>query len=57
MSIKFESTKQERSVKMKLAVVGSMNIDMTVCAERIPKKGETLMGTSLTYSQIGRAHV
>ena len=28
---------------MRLAVVGSINIDMTVTAERIPLKGETLM--------------
>ena len=27
---------------MKLAVVGSINMDMTVTAERIPLKGETL---------------
>ena len=31
---------------MKLAVVGSINTDMTVIAERIPLKGETLMGDS-----------
>ncbi len=37
---------------MKLAVVGSMNMDMTVTAERIPSKGETLLGNSI---QIGRA--
>ena len=29
---------------MKLAVVGSINMDMTVTAERIPLKGETLTG-------------
>jgi len=29
---------------MKLAVVGSINMDMTVTAERIPLKGETLRG-------------
>jgi len=34
---------------MKLAVVGSINTDMTVTAERIPLKGETLMGDSLSY--------
>ena len=32
---------------MRLAVVGSINIDMTVTAERIPLKGETLMGDQL----------
>ena len=36
---------------MKLAVVGSINTDMTVTAERIPLKGETLMGDSLSYSR------
>lgn len=32
---------------MKLAVVGSINMDMTVTAERIPLKGETLLGGPL----------
>ena len=31
----------------KLAVVGSINMDMTVTAERIPQKGETLRGDSI----------
>ena len=39
---------------MKLAVVGSINIDMTVTAERIPLKGETLHGTSLSYIPGGK---
>ena len=39
---------------MKLAVVGSINIDMTVTAERIPLKGETLHGTSLNYIPGGK---
>ena len=34
---------------MKLAVVGSINMDMTVTAERIPLKGETLLGDSIHY--------
>ena len=34
---------------MKLAVVGSINMDMTVTAERIPLKGETVRGDSLHY--------
>lgn len=34
---------------MRLAVVGSINIDMTVTAERIPLKGETLMGDNISY--------
>ena len=39
---------------MKLAVVGSINTDMTVTAERIPLKGETLMGSSLSYIPGGK---
>ncbi len=33
---------------MKLAVVGSINMDMTVTAERIPLKGETLRADSIS---------
>ena len=37
---------------MKTAVVGSINMDMTVTAERIPLKGETLKErTSATYPE------
>ncbi len=32
---------------MKIAVVGSINMDMTVTAERIPLKGETLKGEEI----------
>lgn len=39
---------------MKLAVVGSMNMDMTVTAERIPSKGETLLGNSIRYIPGGK---
>ncbi|MDE7342124.1 MAG: ribokinase [Lachnospiraceae bacterium] len=39
---------------MKLAVVGSMNMDMTVTAERIPNKGETLLGKSIHYIPGGK---
>lgn len=39
---------------MKLAVVGSINIDQTVTAERIPKKGETLPGGKLRYVPGGK---
>ncbi|MSS62300.1 ribokinase [Velocimicrobium porci] len=39
---------------MKLAVVGSINMDMTVTAERIPKKGETLKGDSVHYIPGGK---
>ena len=33
---------------MKIGVVGSINIDLVVKSERIPKKGETLIGESMT---------
>lgn len=39
---------------MKLAVVGSINMDMTVTAKRIPLKGETLMGESIRYIPGGK---
>lgn len=39
---------------MKIAVVGSINVDMTVTAERIPLKGETLMGDSIHYIPGGK---
>lgn len=32
---------------MKLAVVGSINMDMTVIAERLPGRGETIQGNSI----------
>ena len=39
---------------LKLAVVGSINIDQTVVADRIPNKGETLPGHSLKYIPGGK---
>lgn len=39
---------------MKLAVVGSINMDMTVTAERIPLKGETIKGDSISYIPGGK---
>lgn len=39
---------------MKLAVVGSINLDMTVTAERIPQKGETLTGSNISYIPGGK---
>lgn len=39
---------------MRLAVVGSINIDQTVTAERIPHKGETLSGRELRYVPGGK---
>lgn len=38
----------------KIAVVGSINVDMTVKTERIPGKGETLSGTDLKYIPGGK---
>ncbi len=38
----------------KIGVVGSINMDMTVKAERIPLKGETLKGWDLQYSPGGK---
>ena len=38
----------------KLAVVGSINMDMTVTAERIPQKGETLRGDSISLIPGGK---
>lgn len=38
----------------KLAVVGSINIDQTVTADRIPLKGETLPGVNLRYIPGGK---
>lgn len=39
---------------MKISVVGSINMDMTVKAERIPLKGETLKGEDLKYIPGGK---
>lgn len=39
---------------MKLSVVGSINMDMTVVAERIPRKGETIQGKELRYAPGGK---
>ncbi len=39
---------------MKLGVVGSINMDMTIQTERIPLKGETLKGENLQYIPGGK---
>lgn len=39
---------------MKISVVGSINKDMTVTAERIPLNGETLLGKSISYISGGK---
>ena len=39
---------------MKIAVVGSLNIDMVVTAPRIPLKGETLIGNELHFIPGGK---
>ena len=41
-------------MEKKIAVVGSINMDMTVTAERIPWKGETLQGDSIHYIPGGK---
>lgn len=39
---------------MKLGVVGSINMDMVVTAERIPSKGETIRGNNISYIPGGK---
>lgn len=39
---------------MKVAIVGSINMDITVTADRIPAKGETLHGRDLRYVPGGK---
>lgn len=39
---------------MKIAVVGSINIDIVASAPHIPKKGETIMGTDLNFIPGGK---
>ena len=39
---------------MKISVIGSINMDQTVTAERIPLKGETLHGDTLSYIPGGK---
>ena len=38
----------------KIAVIGSINMDMTVKTERIPCKGETIFGKDLRYIPGGK---
>lgn len=44
--------KKEKQVK--IAVVGSINMDMVVTAERIPLKGETVYGNDIMYNPGGK---
>ncbi|ONI39795.1 ribokinase [Candidatus Epulonipiscium fishelsonii] len=39
---------------MQIGVVGSINMDMVLSTERIPLKGETLIGTDLNYNAGGK---
>ncbi|HEX3020942.1 MAG TPA: ribokinase [Lachnospiraceae bacterium] len=39
---------------MKLGVIGSINMDMTVTADRIPGKGETIKGNDISYIPGGK---
>lgn len=41
-------------MKTKIGVVGSLNMDMSLIADRIPGKGETLMGRELHYAPGGK---
>ncbi len=52
--IERQTTKRKGENKMKFAVVGSINIDMTVTAERIPLKGETIQGNTINYIPGGK---
>ncbi len=52
--IKRQTTKGRGANKMKFAVVGSINIDMTVTAGRIPLKGETIKGDTISYIPGGK---
>lgn len=39
---------------MEIAVVGTMNMDMIIHADRIPLKGETIPGSSIEYQPGGK---
>ena len=38
----------------KIAVIGSINMDLTAVAERIPLKGETISASSMQYIPGGK---
>lgn len=40
--------------RVRIAVVGSINRDMVISAERIPAKGETVYGKTITYNPGGK---
>lgn len=37
-----------------ILIVGSLNMDMTICMKRMPQKGETVMGKNLSYIPGGK---
>lgn len=39
---------------IKIAVIGSINMDMVISAERISLKGETVYGKNITYNPGGK---
>ncbi|SCP98252.1 ribokinase [Anaerobium acetethylicum] len=39
---------------MKIGILGSINMDMTVTADRIPQKGETIKGNDISYIPGGK---
>ena len=45
----YDKYKYKEDENMKISVIGSINMDQTVTAERIPLKGETLHGDTLSY--------
>jgi len=48
------TSQQGGEFQVKIGVVGSINMDMTVTAPRIPNKGETLIGDSVQYIPGGK---
>ena len=50
----YDKYKYKEDENMKISVIGSINMDQTVTAERIPLKGETLHGDTLSYIPGGK---
>lgn len=50
----YEIVMKRGDCHMKISVIGSINMDMTVTAERIPLKGETLRGSAINYIPGGK---
>ena len=52
--LSYDKYKYKEDENMKISVIGSINMDQTVTAERIPLKGETLHGDTLSYIPGGK---